>query len=150
MPAGARRARRQWWAPRAGRPAGLRSGTSTGRKRCRSSCASTPLKARRCIPTITAPSGTWQATSTRRSSIRSASMLTAWAHTNGMVSFWASLKRGYYGIHHHISRKHLQRYVTEFAGRHNCCRLDTGDQLRHVAKAFKGKQLRYNDLRYGG
>ena len=31
------------------------------------------------------------------------------AHTNGIESFWALLKRGIDGTHHHISRKHLGR-----------------------------------------
>ena len=29
------------------------------------------------------------------------------------------LKRGYMGTYHHLSAKHLSRYVAEFAGRHN-------------------------------
>lgn len=30
------------------------------------------------------------------------------AHTNGMESFWAMLKRGHTGTYHHMSTKHLQ------------------------------------------
>ena len=50
------------------------------------------------------------------------------AHTNGIESFWALLKRGYHGTYHHMSEKHLNRYVTEFAGRHNERSRDTLDR----------------------
>ena len=33
------------------------------------------------------------------------------AHVNGMESFWATLKRGYYGTYHRMSPAHLQRYA---------------------------------------
>ena len=42
------------------------------------------------------------------------------AHTNGIESFWSVLKRAHKGVYHKISHKHLQRYVSEFAGRHGC------------------------------
>lgn len=68
------------------------------------------------------------------------------AHTNGMESFWATLKRGYNGTYHHFSPKHLQRYVNEFAGRHNDRPLDTEDQMTAMVRGMDGKRLRYADL----
>jgi transposase-like protein len=41
------------------------------------------------------------------------------AHTNGIESVWAVLKRGFYGVYHSFSEKHLQRYVDEFSFRLN-------------------------------
>ena len=68
------------------------------------------------------------------------------AHTNGIESFWSMLKRGYIGTYHQMSPKHLDRYVHEFAGRHNQRPLDTADQMRRVARGLVGKRLRYTDL----
>lgn len=41
------------------------------------------------------------------------------AHTNGIESVWAVLKRGFYGTYHHFSQKHTQGYVDEFTFRLN-------------------------------
>jgi hypothetical protein len=68
------------------------------------------------------------------------------AHTNGIESFWAMLKRGYKGTYHKMSVKHLSRYVTEFAGRHNVRDFDTLSQMTMLAKGMDGKRLRYDDL----
>ena len=68
------------------------------------------------------------------------------AHTNGIESFWALLKRGYHGTFHHISEKHLHRYVGEFAARHNLRKLDTEDLMRAFYAGLIGKRLMYKDL----
>ncbi len=41
------------------------------------------------------------------------------AHINELESFWSHLKRAYHGTYHHMSRKHLHRYINESCGRHN-------------------------------
>ena len=58
------------------------------------------------------------------------------AHVNGMESFWALLKRGYHGTLPLHERPHLQRYVDEFAGRHNQRPLDTDVQMRMMAQVM--------------
>ena len=68
------------------------------------------------------------------------------AHTQGIESFWAMLKRAHKGTYHCMSPKHLDRYVTEFAARHNIRDADTIDQMQSVAVAMVGKQLSYREL----
>ena len=68
------------------------------------------------------------------------------AHTNGIESFWAVLKRAHQGTFHKLSPKHLNRYVREFAGKHNLRHLDTRDQMVQVASALVGKRLLHRNL----
>ena len=68
------------------------------------------------------------------------------AHVNGIESFWALLKRGYHGTYHHMSEKHLNRYIGEFSGRYNSRELDTINQMGLIAKKVVGKKLSYKDL----
>ena len=68
------------------------------------------------------------------------------AHTNGIESFWSMLKRGYHGTHHSMSAKHLNRYVNEFATRHNIRKSDTIAQMNFAIENMEGRRLKYADL----
>lgn len=70
------------------------------------------------------------------------------AHTNGIESVWALLKRGLMGTFHHVSVKHLDRYVNEFTFRLNegNCQVDTKDRMRALFGAMPGKTITYKEL----
>ncbi len=70
------------------------------------------------------------------------------AHTNGIESVWAVLKRGLMGTFHQVSRKHLDRYVNEFTFRLNegNCQVDTADRMQALFGAMQGKAMTYKGL----
>jgi transposase-like protein len=68
--------------------------------------------------------------------------------TNSIEAVWAVLKRGIYGTFHHVSEKHLARYVDEFT-----FRLNEGNVERHTLQRLDsfvdgaaGKRLTYKAL----
>ena len=67
-------------------------------------------------------------------------------HINGIESLWSMLKRTHKGTFHKLSPKHLDRYVQEFAARHNLRERDTIDIMGAVATGMRDKRLRYRDL----
>jgi transposase-like protein len=71
------------------------------------------------------------------------------AHTNGIESVWAVLKRGFYGTYHSFSEKHIPLYVDEFVFRLNegNCAINTTDRLRSLAQGMKGQRLTYEMLK---
>jgi len=70
------------------------------------------------------------------------------AHTNGIESVWAVMKRGMHGVYHHADRKHMGRYLNEFTfrlnqgnvGRHTTARLDS------FVDGVAGKRLTFKAL----
>ena len=68
------------------------------------------------------------------------------AHSNGIESFWSMLKRAHKGTFHKISPKHLDRYVREFAGKHNIQDSGTLVQMRDTVAQLVGRNLLYRDL----
>lgn len=68
------------------------------------------------------------------------------AHTNGIESHWALLKRGLKGVYYSVSPKHLQRYANESAGKYNVRQLDTRQKIELMALRSFGKRLTYAEL----
>jgi hypothetical protein len=68
--------------------------------------------------------------------------------TNSVESVFAVLKRGLIGVYHHASKKHLGRYVDEFAFRLNegNVKHHTLARLESLVGAVAGKRLTYKTL----
>ena len=69
-------------------------------------------------------------------------------HTNGIESVWALLKRGVYGTWHHVSAKHVARYVNEVTFRLNAGNVanHTLARLDSFIAAVDGQRLTYKRL----
>jgi len=64
-------------------------------------------------------------------------------HTNFAESYHSLLKRGIIGTHHHVSAKHLSRYLREFELRWNIRKLPDGQRAVQVIQQAAGKRLKY-------
>ncbi len=65
------------------------------------------------------------------------------AHVNTAESFFSLLKRGVYGTFHHVSKRHLHRYATEFEFRWNHRKVKDGVRTVAALRATEGKRLVY-------
>ena len=65
------------------------------------------------------------------------------AHCNTCESFFSLIKRDIYGVYHHVSKKHLHRYVAEFEFRWNGRKLDDGERTAAAIRGASGKRLYY-------
>jgi transposase-like protein len=63
--------------------------------------------------------------------------------TNTVEGFFALIKRGVYGTFHHVSKRHLQRYLDEFAFRYNARKVSDGVRREKALFATEGKRLTY-------
>lgn len=67
-------------------------------------------------------------------------------HTQSIEGFWSLLKRQIYGIHHWVSEKHLDRYVSEATWRYNRREAEEGGRVNSMLASTSGKRLRYREL----
>ncbi len=73
-------------------------------------------------------------------------------HTNTVEGYFSILKRGVYGVYHHVSEQHLHRYLAEFDFRYNEREaLDVSDAERteKAVKGIVGKRLTYRRTNTG-
>lgn len=67
-------------------------------------------------------------------------------YTNGIESFWAIIKRGYKGIYHKWSKKHLQRYICEYCYRFNFREFPPWARFAWTAYLGLNRYISYKEL----
>ena len=67
------------------------------------------------------------------------------AHTNTVEGFYSQLKRSLDGTHHHVSAKHLHRYVGEFDFRYNSRTVTDEERTVEAVRKSAGKRLQYRN-----
>jgi hypothetical protein len=68
------------------------------------------------------------------------------AHTNTIEGYFSILKRGITGVYHHVSQKHLKRYLAEFDFRYNermALGVNDTERATKALKGVVGKRLTY-------
>ncbi len=68
------------------------------------------------------------------------------AYTNTVEGYFSILKRGIYGVYHHVSEAHLKRYLAEFDFRYNeriALGVDDTERTARALRGIVGKRLTY-------
>ena len=65
------------------------------------------------------------------------------ASTNTVEGYFSLLKRGLTGTYHHVSQKHLHRYLDEFNFRYNARTVNDAIHNHGAIRATEGKRLTY-------
>jgi hypothetical protein len=74
------------------------------------------------------------------------------AHINTAESYFAIFKRGIYGTYHHVSQRHLKRYLSEFDFRYNersALGVEDSERTTKALRGIVGKRLTYRGSRVG-
>lgn len=65
------------------------------------------------------------------------------AHINTAEGYFSQLKRSLDGTHHHVSEKHLPRYLAEFDYRYSTRKIKDGERTVRTIRQVTGKRLQY-------
>ena len=66
--------------------------------------------------------------------------------TNRLEGYFAQMKRSIDGTHHHVSKVHLHRYVSEFDFRYSTCKDTDAVRMARLMGQTGGRRLRYRDV----
>ncbi len=58
-------------------------------------------------------------------------------------NYFSQLKRSIDGTHHHVSREHLNRYLSEFDFRYSTCKETDAERMQRLTRQVGGKRLTY-------
>lgn len=67
-------------------------------------------------------------------------------HCNGIENYWSHFKRGIIGVHHYISRKHMNLYLAAQSFRYNNCKALDWQRFRMTLGQTSGKRITYKEL----
>ena len=70
-------------------------------------------------------------------------------HVQSVEGYFSILKRGINGVYHHVGRKHLGRYLSEFDFRYNGRKISDGERTALALKGAEGRRLMYSTPAHG-